>query len=145
MLSNLWRTSRVFSAAMRERRVPYWPVERLRDAQNRRLRRIIRHAYETVPFYRSAMRERNLRPDDFQTVEDLAQLPLIDKGVVQRDASEFRSTGVPLEKCVALHSGGGSLTYWDPEAAIRRLPLAERDRVVWLKAIQRGRDCASCS
>ncbi len=38
---------------------------------------MVRHAYDTVPFYRSVIRQAKLRPEEFQTTEDLAKLDLI--------------------------------------------------------------------
>lgn len=133
MLSKLLRTGAVFGAAIAERRVPYLPVSRLREIQNRRLQDAMRHAYETVPFYREVMLEKRLKPEDFRSVDDLARLPLIDRSFVQQNPTAFRSAQFPDAICTAFESGGGTTTFWDPAAFARRLPLAERDRVIWLK------------
>ena len=61
-----------------ERSIPFWPTEWIDRLQRYRLRAIIYHAYDTVPFYRQVMNERGLHPSDFRTVEDLSKLPLID-------------------------------------------------------------------
>jgi phenylacetate-coenzyme A ligase PaaK-like adenylate-forming protein len=55
-LSKIWRTGRVFLEAMAERRAPYRSAARLREIQNKGVKEMIRHAYETVPFYRELMR-----------------------------------------------------------------------------------------
>jgi phenylacetate-CoA ligase len=139
-LSKIWRTGRVFLEAMAERRAPYRSAARLREIQNKGVKEMIRHAYETVPFYREQMREKRLQPEDFQTAEDLAQLPMVDRSFVKENNALFRSSKFPDELCTRLDSGSGSTTHWDLAASLKRLSIAERDRVVWLKlATPRGR------
>lgn len=43
--------------------------------QDEKLRRMVRHAYRDVPFYRERMRTAGIRPDDVRTRADLAKLP----------------------------------------------------------------------
>jgi phenylacetate-CoA ligase len=138
-LSKVWRTGRVFVEAMAERRAPYRSIARLREIQDRGVREMIRHAYETVPYYREHMREKRLQPEDFQTAEDLAQLPMVDRGFVKQNNALFRSSQFPDELCTRLDSGSGSTTFWDFDAGLKRLSIAERDRGIWLKlAAPRG-------
>ena len=133
IISKLLRTAGIAFAALSERRVPYWPEERWQAARDRRVQRIVRHAYETVPFYRAVMRDRRWHPEEFRTVTDLARLPLIDGAAVRRRVGEFRSTAIPAATCMAAHSGSGSSTLWDRHAALERIVLAERDRVIWAR------------
>jgi phenylacetate-CoA ligase len=55
-------------------------LERLRE---KKLRRLIDHAYHKVPFYRAIFEDRKLRPEDIRTVADLAALPLVSKKELQ--------------------------------------------------------------
>jgi phenylacetate-CoA ligase len=132
-LSKVWRTGCVFLEAMAERRAPYRSAARLREIQNKGVKEMIRHAYETVPFYRQHMREKRLKPEDFQTAEDLAQLPMVDRSFVKENNALFRSSKFPDELCTRLDSGSGSTTFWDVAAGVKRLSIAERDRRIWLK------------
>jgi phenylacetate-CoA ligase len=118
-----------------DRTVPFWHPRWIGRLQRRRLRAIIRHAYETVPFYRQAMDERGLHTDDFQTVSDLARLPLIDGMTVQRDIESFLSTSHKAAPRQAYYSAGPAtgirrLTYWDNNSVLRNLAYHRRDRVV---------------
>ena len=45
----------------------WWPLERLRELQNQKLRRLIAHVYQHVPFYRDLMDQRGLAPADYET------------------------------------------------------------------------------
>jgi phenylacetate-CoA ligase len=124
----------MFAEAMYQRRVPCFTLDRLLSMQRENMRRIVRHAYETAPFYREFMLRQGLRPEDFRTVADLARLPLIDRACVQENPSAFRSGKFDPKECIALHSGSGATTEWDPGSTLKRLAHRERDRMVWLKA-----------
>ncbi|MEO2047384.1 MAG: hypothetical protein ABGX16_12520 [Pirellulales bacterium] len=43
--------------------------------QNRKLRSVIRHAYENVPYYTSLFDKESIKPGDVRTVEDLQLIP----------------------------------------------------------------------
>ncbi len=58
--------------------------EALRELQERRLRRLVRHAYRTTPYYRRALDEAGLRPEDINHLEDLQRLPLLTKDAVRK-------------------------------------------------------------
>src|SRR5215218_3065262 len=88
----LVNTGHMAALAAVERRIPFWPLERIERLQCRRLQSIVRHAYETVPYYRRTMDELGLLPGDFQTVDDLAKLPLIDDATVRQDPDQFASS-----------------------------------------------------
>lgn len=56
----------------------------LRDLQDEKLRRLVRHAYRDVPYYRAAMRERGLTPEDIRGQQDLHKLPFLTKADVRK-------------------------------------------------------------
>jgi phenylacetate-CoA ligase len=58
-------------------------LSQMRELQNEKLRRLIRHAYRNVPFYRARMQEAGVHPDDIRTQEDLHKLPLLSKDDVR--------------------------------------------------------------
>lgn len=59
--------------------------------QNKKLRTIIQHAYDSVPYYHKVFRSLNLRPEDIKTKQDLNKLPIIDKEEVRKNWNEFTS------------------------------------------------------
>jgi phenylacetate-CoA ligase len=56
----------------------------MRELQNEKLRRLIRHAYRNVPYYRARMQESKLRPEDIRGQEDLCKLPFLAKELVRK-------------------------------------------------------------
>lgn len=100
----------------------YWPSSKLLDYQNKKLRSIIRYAYEFVPFYHAKFRQVQIKPDDVKTVDDLGKLPIITKNEVKANfdsvvSREFRtqnlrtlstsgSTGKPLRVYISKDEDG---------------------------------------
>jgi phenylacetate-CoA ligase len=52
--------------------------------QIRALKRILRHAYSSVPFYRRSFDMLGLKPADIETLDDLDRLPIISKADIRR-------------------------------------------------------------
>ncbi len=96
-----------------------WPRERLIAYQNGKLRKLINHCYESVPFYTWQFRELGLVPEDIQTQDDLAQLPILTKETVRERASEFLSTRFDRDDLEVLTTSGttgaGMTFYQQPE------------------------------
>lgn len=144
LATRLANTARVAARSRIERRIPTWPAARLERLQRWRLQRMLRYAQRNVPFYREAMAERGLRPEDFRGVDDLARLPLIQSHDVRRDVERFTSPRVPPAERVPLQSSGSAsrhsttLVYWDPGSILARLATAERDRAILARLSGRG-------
>jgi len=111
---------------------PFRPLESVHQARDRRVRRMIAHAYATVPHYREEMDRLGLRPGDLRTAADLTKLPLIERGQLQRDPERFLSTAEPPDRYLRLRSGGSSgapLTIYHAAAAIiENAAHGERER-----------------
>jgi phenylacetate-CoA ligase len=70
----------------------HWSRRKLKKYQDRRIRAIVRHAYDFVPFYREKFRIYGVSICDIKTVEDLSKLPLLTKDDLK---------GVPVSNLVA--------------------------------------------
>src|SRR5688572_3635058 len=64
-----------------------WSLEQLRDLQVGMLRRLVRHAYQHTAYYREAMDDRGIRPEDISSLDTLAQFPLLDRDLVRATMS----------------------------------------------------------
>jgi phenylacetate-CoA ligase len=63
----------------------WFSEEELKEYQNKRLREIIEHCYENVPYYRNLFDELRLKPDDFRDTNDLKKLPLLTKDIIKKN------------------------------------------------------------
>lgn len=84
----------------------WWPKEKLEKFQNERLRIIIKHAYENVPYYRRIFDERGLKPKDIQTKEDLKLLPVLTKEDVRKHFNELIAKNADRYEGYVFKSGG---------------------------------------
>ncbi len=91
----------------------YWsreevmPEKELEELQMKRVRWVIRHAYENVPFYRRKLKEAGIHPDDVKTREDVAKIPFTTKEDL-RENYPFGLFAVPKEKVVRIHTSSGT-------------------------------------
>lgn len=74
--------------------------------QDERLRAVVAHAYETVPYYRRIFDERKLGPADVRTRADLAKLPLLTKTEIRQHFDDLRSTTVSKSRLITGHTSG---------------------------------------
>jgi phenylacetate-CoA ligase len=82
-----------------------WSLEALRDLQVGLLRRLLRHAYQHTAYYREVMDERGMRPEDIESVAQLAQLPLLDRDTV-RATMDTRLAGAPPRVAIKKSTSG---------------------------------------
>jgi phenylacetate-CoA ligase len=92
----------------------------MRAYQTEQLRRLVSHAFENVPYYRAAMRERKLIPADIHGVEDLQKLPIVTRKDLKERGHEFvdqnRSMSSLIEGNTSGTSGSPLRLYYDRDA-----------------------------
>ncbi|HEY80138.1 MAG TPA: phenylacetate--CoA ligase family protein [Anaerolineae bacterium] len=94
----------------------WWSYDQIQALQNAKLRRLIAHVYEHVPFYRQVMDQRGLKPADIQTADDLVKLPIVDKkALTQHYDAGLRDHSIPRKQLIHATSSGSTaerLHYW---------------------------------
>ena len=83
------------------------PYDQLRQLQNEKLLKQVRHVWDNVPYYRQKMEEKGVTPEDIQSVDDLYKLPFLTKADL-RDAYPYGLMGKPLSECVRIQSTSGT-------------------------------------
>jgi len=83
-----------------------WTAEEIQVHQQGALNALMHHSYKHVPYYRDLLKSRNLRPDDFQTIRDLAKLPYLTRDIVRAQAGRLRADNYPDGVCQFRRSGG---------------------------------------
>lgn len=116
----------------RESALPFWPIERVQAIQCRRVRDMVRFAWREVPFYREAMANARLRPEDFRSADDLALLPLIGKAELEENPAQFspagrRPYGLTLQSSGT--SGRSRAVHHDASALFSSLVNGHRQRL----------------
>lgn len=83
------------------------PVEKIKEWQNEKLVRQVRHVYDNVAYYRNLMQEKGVTPDDIRSTDDLYKLPFLTKADL-RDAYPYGLLAKPLADCVRIQSTSGT-------------------------------------
>src|SRR3989304_4233547 len=83
------------------------PHVALLELQNRKLRTVILHAYENVPYYHSLFSSVGLSPEDIRTAEDLKHIPITTKEDLRAaDAERITAKGTNLSSCITTNTSG---------------------------------------
>ncbi len=83
------------------------PIEKIREIQNEKLVKQVRHVWDNVAYYRQKMQEKNLTPDDIKSIDDLHKLPLLSKADLKA-AYPYGLLACPLKDCVRIQSTSGT-------------------------------------
>jgi len=85
----------------------WWSREKIEEFQNEKLRDLIIHAYNNVPYYRQIMDEYGLKPSNIQSISDLSKLPILTKKIIRKNYSHLKAKNINLFR-ISEHSSGGS-------------------------------------
>ena len=83
------------------------PREQLRQLQNERFMKQLRHVWDNVPYYRQKMEAKGISIEDIHSLDDLHKLPFLSKDDL-REAYPYGLKGKPLSECVRIHSTSGT-------------------------------------
>jgi phenylacetate-CoA ligase len=84
----------------------WWDAERLQVLQLARLKRLLRHAAEHVPYYREAFADLGFVPDELRAIEELARLPMLTKPAIRANLDRLKSERAG--KLTRFNTGGSS-------------------------------------
>ena len=93
-----------------------------RGYQDTRLAMLVRHAYETVPYYRDLMDEAGLNASDVVTVDDLRKPPLLTRQTLIDERERLVSTAVSRRTMKRARTSGTTgypvSVYWDRDVIV---------------------------
>jgi phenylacetate-CoA ligase len=94
-----------------------WTYEELKSYQEERLRSVITHAYDTVPFYNESMKRLKMVPSDIKTISDLNKLPVLTKEDIKKNLGNLISSKFNRKDLIHGHTSGTTGSpldvYWD--------------------------------
>jgi len=83
-----------------------WTPAQLEEYQSERLRLLVEHCYQHVPYYRQVMEERKLRPGDLRAVRDLEKLPLLTRQQVAENGERLIAVNARKADRIVGHTSG---------------------------------------
>ena len=115
-------------------RYPFKPLAQISADRDRRVRRTTAYAYRYVPYYRETMQRLGLTPADFQSADDLARLPILERGQLQRDPDYFTSTAPLAADRLSVRNSGTTgkpcVFSYDRRTLFQDAAFGERARAV---------------
>ncbi len=86
----------------------WWPREKILALQDERLRKLVKYAYDSVPYYRRVFEQRALKPEDIVTSGDLVKLPILTRQLVRNNFSDLVARGFPRKELMPCLTGGST-------------------------------------
>jgi phenylacetate-CoA ligase len=84
----------------------WWKKKDIHRLQLRRMKRLLRYAYENVPYYHTAFKEASFHPADFRALTDLHKLPILTKSILREQNSQLQSRTTSRHGMVAMATTG---------------------------------------
>jgi phenylacetate-CoA ligase len=84
----------------------WWGRSRMTAWQDERLRTIINHAYENVPYYRELFTKHGIQPHKFRGQEDLPKIPVLTRATLRSRLKDLISRKHPLRTLAEGHTSG---------------------------------------
>ncbi len=85
-----------------------WDLQSLESYQEWRLRKLIHHCYENVPYYREVFRKASLTPQDIVTVQDLQKLPFLTKEIVRERKRDLLAVNIGQARRELVETSGST-------------------------------------
>lgn len=129
----------------------YWPLPKLQQLQHERLRALLLHAQQHVPYYRDAFARAGFdAARDFSGIPDLVRLPLLDKAAIRENIDALKadnarnlvryntggSTGAPLTFYVGRHRISHDVAAKWRATRWWNVDIGDREIVIWGSAIE---------
>ena len=84
----------------------WWNAERMGSWQDERLREIVQHANEYVPYYRELFRHHSINAERFRGREDLARIPVLTRETIKRRTDDLKSRAKSVGQLTEGHTSG---------------------------------------
>ena len=82
--------------------------DEIRALQDKKLRALVRHAYDHIPYYRKVFQNTKLTPEDIRTQEDLKKLPFLTKQIIRDNFQDLVDPSLIGKKSFINHTSGST-------------------------------------
>ena len=86
----------------------WYSEHQMKSFQLKKLKSLLIHCFDNVPFYRNIMEQQNIRPKNAVSLDILEQFPVIDKEVVKDNYNEFIPENIKSIKGSKIGQTGGT-------------------------------------
>lgn len=86
----------------------WWTKSEIENYQNEQLRKLVKHAYDTVPYYKNLFKNNKLSTDDIKSKNDLYKIPILTKETVRKNWKQLISTDYKIKNLIHTHTSGST-------------------------------------
>lgn len=83
-----------------------WSYSQLCEYRDRKTKEMLKHCYKTVPYYKRLFSECGFNYETYNYIDQLSQLPILDKQTVIDNYDQFISEAISRDKMVMTHTSG---------------------------------------
>lgn len=87
-------------------RTQWMEKEELKKLQTRKLKALLRHAYENVSYYHKVFRNNSFRPTDFNRLEDMQRIPILKRSSLRLKPEELLARNIRKRQLHARATSG---------------------------------------
>jgi len=84
------------------------PLKEIRKIQWMRFKKILKHAYETVPFYHTLYKNQSLHPDEINEYRDIKKIPIVTKIMLQKAGDDMLSSKYLRNDLLSFQTSGST-------------------------------------
>ena len=115
-------------------RSQWWDPKKLQEYQWRKLKTLVKHAYDHVPFYRRYYEEFGFQPDRLKDFSDFNKIPLLTKDQISKNLPDLVSKDVnPAKLLLDTTSGstGRNLVFYNDRNTLDWMTAAVLRNMAW--------------
>jgi len=86
----------------------HWNRNRLLEHQEKELKKIVKYAYDYVPFYHEAFKKLGIKPREIRTIKDLKKIPIIKKSEIKKNPEGIISNRFSINNLQMLSTSGST-------------------------------------
>lgn len=86
----------------------WWPSERLVAYQWELFTKLIRHAYDHVPYYRELLHTHDLKPELIKDWSDFAKIPFLTKKIATENKDRIKAENIPDRRFISNSTSGST-------------------------------------
>ncbi len=86
----------------------WWSQPELEKLQLDRLKKLLHHANDNVPYYHRIFKKIDFKPEYVKSINDLNKLPILTKEIVNKNFNDLYARNYPNEKFILSRTGGST-------------------------------------
>lgn len=105
---NLQRDERYITHMKLLDKTQWWSSSELQKLQLKRLKKLLKHADENVPFYHKMFKKLSFKPEYVTSVNDLNKLPILTKDSIRKNFQELYARNYSKDNLISSATGGST-------------------------------------